>query len=127
MLVVVHHRNLHLLFQLPFYIEAFWSFYIFQVDPAKSRFKRFYNLNKFIRIGFGYFKKAPNASKSLSALEYLLQPENLQKISKSVEGRFVPVYKGQAKGEFWEKSKFSQLAQIAENGRVRNWPAPGQA
>lgn len=78
-------------------------------------------------IGFGYFKKSPNAAKATSALEYLLQPENLSKISKSVEGRFVPVYKGQAKGEFWEKSKFAQLAQIAENGRIRNWPAPGQA
>jgi ABC-type glycerol-3-phosphate transport system substrate-binding protein len=78
-------------------------------------------------IGFGWFKKAPNAAKSASALEFLLQPANLQKISKSVEGRFVPVYKGHAKGEFWEKSKFAQLAQIAENGRVRNWPAPPQA
>jgi ABC-type glycerol-3-phosphate transport system substrate-binding protein len=77
-------------------------------------------------IGFGYFKKAPNAAKSLSALEYLLQPENLQKISKSVEGRFVPVYRGHAKGEFWEKSKFAQLAQIADSGRIRNWPAPAQ-
>jgi ABC-type glycerol-3-phosphate transport system substrate-binding protein len=77
-------------------------------------------------IGFGYFKKAPNASKALSALEFLLQPENLQKISKSVEGRFVPVYRGHAKGEFWEKSKFAQLAQIADSGRVRNWPAPSQ-
>ena len=77
-------------------------------------------------IGFGYFKKAPNAAKATSALEYLLQPENLNKISKSVEGRFVPVYRGQAKGEFWEKSKFAQLADIAVNGRVRNWPAPPQ-
>jgi ABC-type glycerol-3-phosphate transport system substrate-binding protein len=78
-------------------------------------------------IGFGYFKKAPNVAKSLSALEFLLQPENLQKISKSVEGRFVPVYRGQATGEFWETSKFAQLAQIADNGRIRNWPAPPQA
>ncbi len=77
-------------------------------------------------IGFGWFKKAPNAAKSLSALEYLIQPANLQKISKSVEGRFVPVYRNHAKGEFWEKSKFAQLAQIADNGRVRNWPAPPQ-
>ncbi len=78
-------------------------------------------------IGFGYFKKSKQAGKATEALEYLLQPENLLKISKSVEGRFVPVYKGQAKGEFWEKSKFAQLAQIADNGRVRNWPAPPQA
>jgi ABC-type glycerol-3-phosphate transport system substrate-binding protein len=77
-------------------------------------------------IGFGYFKKSPNAAKAVSALEYLLQPENLNSISKSVEGRFVPVYRGQAKGEFWEKSKFAQLADIAVNGRVRNWPAPPQ-
>ena len=77
-------------------------------------------------IGFGYFKKAPQAARAVSALEYLLQPANLQRISKSVEGRFVPVYKEQAKGEFWEKSKFAELASIASNGRVRNWPAPPQ-
>ena len=77
-------------------------------------------------LGFGYFKKAPQAAKATSALEYLLQPANLQRISKSVEGRFVPVYKEQAKGEFWEKSKFAELASIASNGRVRNWPAPPQ-
>lgn len=77
-------------------------------------------------IGFGYFKKAKQASKSVEALEYLLQPENLLKISKSVEGRFVPVYREHAKGEFWEKSKFAELANIALNGRTRNWPAPPQ-
>ena len=77
-------------------------------------------------IGFGYFKKAKLANKSVDALEHLLQPENLQRISKSVEGRFVPVYREQAKGDFWEKSKFAELASIANNGRVRNWPAPPQ-
>lgn len=77
-------------------------------------------------IGFGYFKKAKLASKAQEALEYLMKPENLLKISKSVEGRFVPVYRDHAKGDFWEKSKFAELAKIADVGRVRNWPAPPQ-
>ncbi len=53
-------------------------------------------------------------------------PDNLLKISKSVEGRFVPVYQDHAKGDFWEKSKFAELKNIATVGRVRNWPAPPQ-
>ncbi len=77
-------------------------------------------------LGFGYFKKAKQATKALEALEFFMKPENLLKISKSVEGRFVPVYRDHAKGEFWEKSKFSELANIANVGRIRNWPAPPQ-
>jgi ABC-type glycerol-3-phosphate transport system substrate-binding protein len=77
-------------------------------------------------LGFGYFKKAKQAGKALEALEFFMKPENLLKISKSVEGRFVPVYRDHAKGEFWEKSKFAELANIANVGRIRNWPAPPQ-
>jgi len=77
-------------------------------------------------IGFGYFKKAKQAGRALAALEFFMKPENLLKISKSVEGRFVPVYRDHAKGDFWEKSKFSELANIANVGRTRSWPAPPQ-
>lgn len=77
-------------------------------------------------LGFGYFKKAKQSARSLEALEFFMKPENLLKISKSVEGRFVPVYRDHAKGEFWEKSKFAELAKIADVGRIRNWPAPPQ-
>ncbi len=77
-------------------------------------------------LGFGYFKKAKQAGRSAAALEFFMQPETLLKISKTVEGRFVPVYRDHAKGEFWEKSKFAELANIANNGRTRNWPAPPQ-
>jgi len=77
-------------------------------------------------IGFGYFKKAKLADQSLKALDFFMAPENLLKISKSVEGRFVPVYQDHAKGDFWEKSKFAELKNIATVGRVRNYPAPPQ-
>lgn len=77
-------------------------------------------------IGFGYFKKAKLADQSLKALDFFMAPDNLQKISKSVEGRFVPVYQDHAKGDFWDKSKFAELKNIAQVGRVRNWPAPSQ-
>jgi ABC-type glycerol-3-phosphate transport system substrate-binding protein len=77
-------------------------------------------------IAFNYYKKAPLAAKAPSALEYFLQPENVLKISKSVEGRFVPVYRDHAKGEFWETSKFAELKKIADGGRIREWPATPQ-
>jgi ABC-type glycerol-3-phosphate transport system substrate-binding protein len=77
-------------------------------------------------IAFNYFKKAPLAAQALSALDFFMQPENLLKISKSVEGRFVPVYRDHAKGEFWETSKFAELKKIADGGRIREWPAAPQ-
>jgi ABC-type glycerol-3-phosphate transport system substrate-binding protein len=77
-------------------------------------------------IAFNYFKKAPLAARAPSALEFFMQPENLLKISKSVEGRFVPVYRDHAKGDFWDTSKFAELKKIAEGGRIREWPAAPQ-
>jgi ABC-type glycerol-3-phosphate transport system substrate-binding protein len=78
-------------------------------------------------LAFNYFKKAKLADKAPSALEAFMDPGNLEGISKAVEGRFVPIYRDHAKGDFWEKSKFAEMRKIAENGRVRNWPAPAQA
>jgi ABC-type glycerol-3-phosphate transport system substrate-binding protein len=77
-------------------------------------------------IGFNYFKKAKLVDKAPSSLEYFLDPAQIEKVSKSVEGRFVPVYRDHTKNEFWEKSKFAEMKRIAEVGRVRNWPAPSQ-
>ncbi|MCC7368223.1 MAG: carbohydrate ABC transporter substrate-binding protein [Chloroflexi bacterium] len=77
-------------------------------------------------LAFNYFKKAKLADKAESAMEYFIQPPNLEKISKSVEGRFVPVYRDHTKTDFWEKSKFVEMKKIAENGRIREWPAAPQ-
>jgi hypothetical protein len=74
-------------------------------------------------IAFNYFKKAPQANLAPSALEFFMQPENLERISKSVEGRFVPVYRDHAKTEFWQTSKFAELKRIAEFGRIREYPS----
>jgi ABC-type glycerol-3-phosphate transport system substrate-binding protein len=74
-------------------------------------------------IAFDYYKRAPLASMAPSALEFFLQPDKLEAISKSVEGRFVPVYRDHAKTEFWTTSKFAELKKIAEYGRIREWPA----
>jgi hypothetical protein len=74
-------------------------------------------------ISFNYYKKAPLAKEAPSALEFFMQPEKLEKISKSVEGRFVPVYRDHAKTEFWTTSKFAELKKIAEFGRIREYPA----
>ena len=48
-------------------------------------------------IAFNYYKKATLANKAPSALEFFMQPDKLEAISKSVEGRFVPVYRDHAK------------------------------
>jgi len=77
-------------------------------------------------LAFNYFKKSKMADKAPSALEYFVAPDKMLNISKAVEGRFVPVYRDHAKGDFWEKSKFAEMRVIAENGRIRNWPAPAQ-
>jgi hypothetical protein len=77
-------------------------------------------------LAFSYFKKAKLADRAPSALEAFLAPENLEKISKSVEGRFVPVYRDHTKTDFWQTSKFAEMRKIAENGRIREWPAAPQ-
>jgi ABC-type glycerol-3-phosphate transport system substrate-binding protein len=74
-------------------------------------------------IAFNYYKKAPLAKEAPSALEFFIQPDNLERISKSVEGRFVPVYRDHAKTEFWTGSKFAELKKIAEFGRIREFPS----
>jgi ABC-type glycerol-3-phosphate transport system substrate-binding protein len=78
-------------------------------------------------ISFNYYKKAPLAKMAPAALEYFIQPENILKISQSVEGRFVPVYRDHAKGDFWQTSKFAEMKKIAEVGRIREWPSSPQA
>jgi ABC-type glycerol-3-phosphate transport system substrate-binding protein len=76
--------------------------------------------------GFGVFKRAKLAQYALSALEYYLQPDNLKRVSSAVEGRFVPIYRDHLKTEFWQKSAFADMKNIAEVGRIRVWPAPPQ-
>jgi ABC-type glycerol-3-phosphate transport system substrate-binding protein len=78
-------------------------------------------------LSFSVFKKAKMADKANSALEYFLQPAVLEKISKAVEGRFVPIYRDHTKTDFWQKSGFAALKDITENGRIREWPAPPAA
>jgi ABC-type glycerol-3-phosphate transport system substrate-binding protein len=75
---------------------------------------------------FNYFKKSKLADKAPSAIEYFIQPPNLEKISKSVEGRFVPAYRDHTKSDFWQTSKFAEMRKIAENGRNREYPAAPQ-
>jgi ABC-type glycerol-3-phosphate transport system substrate-binding protein len=78
-------------------------------------------------LGFNYFKKSKMADRAPAALEYFVAPENMNEISKAVEGRFVPVYRDHTKNDFWQTSKFAEMRVVAENGRVRNWPAPQQS
>jgi len=76
---------------------------------------------------FGIFKKAKYVDRAPAALEYFLKPENLQKVSASVEGRYVPVYRDHLKTPFWQGTAFADLKSIAEVGRIREWPAKPQA
>jgi hypothetical protein len=38
----------------------------------------------------------------------------------------VPVYRDHTKTDFWQTSKFAEMRKIAENGRIREWPAAPQ-
>jgi ABC-type glycerol-3-phosphate transport system substrate-binding protein len=76
--------------------------------------------------GFGVFKKAKLVDKAMEALDFFLQPENVQKVSSSVEGRYVPVYRDHLKTDFWQKSAFADLKSIGDVGRIREWPAHPQ-
>ncbi|HEY8885413.1 MAG TPA: hypothetical protein VIO35_08890, partial [Chloroflexota bacterium] len=75
---------------------------------------------------FGIFKKSKLVDKAQAALEFFMQPEQVQKISSSVEGRYVPIYRDHLKTAFWQSSAFADLKSIAEVGRIREWPAPPQ-
>lgn len=77
-------------------------------------------------LAVGYFRRARLAERAVAALEYFLEPANLVRLSRAIEGRFVPVYRDHASGEFWEQGKFAELKTLAEFGRVREWPAPRQ-
>ncbi|HLH72510.1 MAG TPA: hypothetical protein VKX96_04430 [Chloroflexota bacterium] len=76
--------------------------------------------------GFGIFKKSKLADRATAALEFFLQPDNVKKISSSVEGRYVPVYRDHLNTAFWQKGAFADVKSIAEVGRIREWPAPPQ-
>lgn len=75
---------------------------------------------------FGIFKKSKLADKAFAALEFFMQPENVQKISSSVEGRYVPIFRDHLNTPFWQSSAFADLKSIAEVGRIREWPASPQ-
>jgi len=76
--------------------------------------------------GFGIFKKAKLADKARAALEFFLQPDQVKRISSSVEGRYVPLYRDHLKTDFWQKSAFADMKSIAEVGRIREWPSAPQ-
>ena len=52
MLIVMHHRNVQLLFQFSFDVKTLRRFDVFQVDAAKGWLQRFYDLHKFFRVLF---------------------------------------------------------------------------
>ena len=55
MLIVVHDRDIHFFTKLCLNLEALRRLNIFQVDGSEGWLKRFYDLDKFIRIFFGNF------------------------------------------------------------------------
>ncbi|MOA41363.1 hypothetical protein D3C78_1633130 [compost metagenome] len=56
MLIVVHYRNIHFLFQTTLNFKTLRCFNIFQIDPTKSRLQRFYYFNEIINISGVQFK-----------------------------------------------------------------------
>lgn len=69
------------------------------------------------------YKKAKNAARAMEALEYVMQPSVIQKISESAAGRSVPPYKGLTDTDFWKKDPYKALVDIVgQTGRPRYYP-----
>jgi ABC-type glycerol-3-phosphate transport system substrate-binding protein len=69
------------------------------------------------------YKKSRNADRAKDALEYVMQPEVIQKIADSAAGRSVPPFKDLANTEFWKKPPYDALVKIVgEVGRPRYYP-----
>src|SRR3982751_5605213 len=50
MLIIMHHRNVHLPAKAVFNLETIWGFNVLQVDTAESRFQRFHYIDKLINV-----------------------------------------------------------------------------
>ena len=55
MLVIVHHRNVEVLFQSLFYIKAFWSFDVLKVDASKRGSYLLHGFAEFHRVFLVHF------------------------------------------------------------------------
>jgi multiple sugar transport system substrate-binding protein len=77
---------------------------------------------------FAVFHRAKNAERALEALAYFMEPERYRKVIAAVEGRFVPVYREQAKAEFWSShAEFREMLKVAESGRIDSYASPPMA
>jgi len=63
------------------------------------------------------FKKSPYPELGKGLIDYMLQPQNYDKIVQSTGGRWAPVYKRLFDSPFWkEKPVFQHFIQMAETG-----------
>jgi multiple sugar transport system substrate-binding protein len=63
------------------------------------------------------FKKSPYPELGKGLIEYMLRPDNYDRIVQSTGGRWVPVYKRLFDSPFWkEKPVFTHFIQMAEQG-----------
>lgn len=67
-------------------------------------------------------KKSKHVDDAKDAIRYFMQIDTYSKVLNAVLGRWVPVYKGMLNTDFWQKSEFSAMAQIALSGRTRAYP-----
>jgi multiple sugar transport system substrate-binding protein len=74
-------------------------------------------VNQIDTWAFGAFKKNPYPELAKGLVEYLMRPDNYDKIIQSTGGRWVPVYKRLFDSPFWkEKPAFKHFIQMAETG-----------
>jgi multiple sugar transport system substrate-binding protein len=74
-------------------------------------------VNQIDTWAFGAFKKNPYPELARGLVDYMMQPQNYDKIIQSTGGRWVPVYKRLFESPFWkEKPAFKHFIQMAETG-----------
>lgn len=74
-------------------------------------------VNQIDTWAFGAFKKNPYPELARGLVDYMMQPQNYDRIIQSTGGRWVPVYKRLFDSPFWkEKPAFKHFIQMAETG-----------
>jgi multiple sugar transport system substrate-binding protein len=82
-------------------------------------------VNQIDTWSYGVFKKAPDPKLALGLAEYLMKPENYNKIITSTNGRWVPVYPRLFDDPFWTaRPVFNEFKQIAKTGVPISYGGP---
>jgi multiple sugar transport system substrate-binding protein len=86
------------------------------------------SFNQIDTWSYGIFNKGPYPEIQLGLVEYLMKPENYNKIVTNTNGRWVPVYPGLFDDPWWtSRPEFNQFINIAKTGVPVSYAGPPSA